>query len=85
MGFQKRRSKLTTINSSSPPLNKNIIGCIGTQPESTISLATSSIDAAKQHITIENITKSEHFMHVKKNPVSFSALIYNLCHKPLDI
>jgi len=37
----------TNIKSSSAPLKRKITGRYGTQPESTISLAISSIDAEK--------------------------------------
>lgn len=43
---------LTSIYSSSAPLNKNIIGRGGVQPESILSLANSSSDAVKEAITI---------------------------------
>ncbi|KAE8023650.1 hypothetical protein FH972_009322 [Carpinus fangiana] len=39
---------LTSINSSSAPLKRKTIGRGGTQPESTVTLATSSIDATKE-------------------------------------
>ena len=38
----------TSIKSSSAPLKRKIIGRGGIQPDSTITLANSSIDAAKQ-------------------------------------
>lgn len=38
---------LTSIKSSSAPLKRKIIGLMGTHPESVVSLAISSIDAAK--------------------------------------
>lgn len=39
---------LTSIKSSSAPLNKNISGLGGTQPESIVSLAISNIDATRE-------------------------------------
>jgi hypothetical protein len=38
----------TSIKSSSAPLKRKIIGRGGIQPDSTVTLANSSIDAAKQ-------------------------------------
>lgn len=44
---------LTNKKSSSAPLNRNIIGRGGIQPESTASLASSSIDAVEQKMEKE--------------------------------
>lgn len=48
--MQQLQKFLTNIKSSSAPLNRKIIGRGGTQPESTVSLAISSIDAVKEDI-----------------------------------
>lgn len=40
--------ELTSIKSSSAPLNRKISGLGGTQPESIVSLAISNIDAANE-------------------------------------
>lgn len=46
----------TNINSSSAPLKRKITGRGGTHPESTISLATSNIDA----VTVKYMIREGH-------------------------
>jgi len=49
----------TNIKSSSAPLKRKIIGRGGIQPDSAVTLANSSIDAAKQANMQTEMTKHE--------------------------